>query len=100
MVFSGEFFENSKICIEPRNTPNTQSKHEKEEESITLPDFKLYHEAERKQYGPGAKLDTQTRGAEQTAHNEPSHQLIPQPILSRRAKDTQWGKQRPFIRWC
>ena len=52
MVFSGKLFENSKICIEPQNIPNTQSKHEKEEQRITLPGFKLYHKARQSSMAP------------------------------------------------
>lgn len=68
--FLENFFLILKFVIEPQNTPNTQSKREKEEQSITLPDFKLYHKAQIKQSGPGIKVDIQTNGTEQTAHNE------------------------------
>lgn len=68
--FLEKFFLILKFVIEPQNTPNTQSKREKEEQSITLPDFKLYHKAQIKQSGPGIKVDIQTNGTEQTAHNE------------------------------
>ena len=36
---------NSKICMEPQRTPNSQSNLEKQKQSITIPDFKLYYKA-------------------------------------------------------
>ena len=37
---------NSKICMEPQKTPNTECNLEKEEQSsITCPDFKPYYKA-------------------------------------------------------
>ena len=56
--------------MESQNTPNSQNKLEKEEQSqrYLLPDFKLYYKTTIiKQYGIGTKTDTQINGTEQRA---------------------------------
>ena len=84
---------NSKLCMEPRKTPNSERNLEKGEQTggITLPDLKLYYKT----------IVIKTDGSDIKQIQRYRDRIkSPEIIYSRAVTNIQWGMDSLFNKWC